>query len=415
MISKAVPGRLHISISGGSRLGEVAWNKMFPMSLFGIILLVLTIVNASPTRLGIVKIPVSRVPGRAKALYNTQTGKRHNGIIVVGQDEGFYATFIRTSSTYIYKLMVDTGSSYTWVGNNPDNPYVPGPSSGVTGQRVKILYHDGTISFTGMTHSDTVTLQDVLTVNSQSIGVSDRPGVFNPKDYDGILGLGPTILTTHISEDGNPIPPIFTVVDRLYIQGIISHAVLGIYFMPYNDGVHGLLSFGNYDDTVLLSGMNYVPVTSTYPVSNYWGVDASVIYRGNTILDPTPGIVDSGSPLIKIASDAFSVYLSETGATLNPDGSYTLTLDQYNNLGILSFIIGSQHYDLSPNAQIFPRTHASIDGVIFLIIGEQHMIQGSSQGFTLGYPFLERYYVVLNSSSSRIGFASTIYTYSTSN
>ncbi|KAG6331114.1 hypothetical protein ID866_7977 [Astraeus odoratus] len=386
-----------------------------PMSLFGIILLVLTIVNASPTHLGIVKIPVSRVPGCAKALYNTQVGKRHNGIILVEQDEQFYAALIRTSSTYIYKLVVDTGSSYTWVGNNPDNPYVPGPASEVTGQRVEVRYHDGTITFTGTTHNDIVTLQDVLTVNSQSIGMSDRPGIFNPKDYDGILGLGPTTSTSYISEDGNPVSPILTVVDRLYIQGIISHAVLGIYFVPHNDGDHGLLSFGNYDDTVLLSGMNYVPVTSTFPVSNYWGVDASVIYQGNTILNPTSGIIDTGNSHIKIAGDAFLSYLSETGATRIPDGSYTLTLDQYNNLGILSFVIGGQHYDLSPNAQIFPRSHVLHDESVFLIIGEQHMILGSSQGFTLGYPFLQRYYVVFNSSSSQVGFASTIYTYSTSN
>ncbi|KAG6328912.1 hypothetical protein ID866_10178 [Astraeus odoratus] len=391
------------------------WSRVSPTSLFGFILLALAIVNASPTHSGTIKIAVTRVrgPGRAKALYNTELGKRHDGIIVVDQEDGFYAAFIRTSTKYIYKLMVDTGSSYTWVGNNAANPYVPGFGSEATGQRVKLLYDGGAISFTGMTYSDIITLQDILTINPQSIGVSDRSGVFDPKDYDGILGLGPTVLNTHISEDGNPIPPISTVVDNLYIQGTIGHAVLGIYFMPYNDGDRGLLSFGNYDDTVLLSGMNYVPVTNTFPVSKYWGVDASVTYRGIYILNPTSGIVDTGSSLIKIESDAFLIYISETGATLNSGDWYTLTEDKYNNLGILSFVIGDQHYDLSPNAQIFPR--ASLEADIYLIIDEQPRVYGSIQGFTLGCPFLERYYVVLNSSSSQIGFASTLYTYSMTN
>ncbi|KAG6327798.1 hypothetical protein ID866_11291, partial [Astraeus odoratus] len=363
----------------------------------------------------IIKIPVTRVPGtrRAKALYNNQLGKRRETINTYKED-WFFGAYIGTSSQRIYKLIVDTASSYTWVGNNPDNPYVPGFASEATGQRVKISYGNGAISFTGMTHDDIITLDDVLIIDHQSIGVSDRSRVFDTSlDYDGILGLGPTALTTYISEDGEPIPPIPTVIDSLYNQGTILHAVLGIYLVPYNDWHDGELSFGNYDDTVLVSGVNYVPVTNTLPSSYYWGIDGSVIYRGNTILKPTSGIVDTGNGRIKIASDAFSIYLSDTGATLNPDGWYTLTQDQYNNLGILSFLIGGQYYDLSPNAQIFPR--ASPDGDISLIIGEQHWISGPQPDFTLGYPFLERYYVVFNASSSQIGFASTHYTHSTSN
>ncbi|KAG6332007.1 hypothetical protein ID866_7080 [Astraeus odoratus] len=383
-------------------------------SLFGFILLSLTIVNASLTQPGITKIPVTRVmgPRRAQALHDDQLGKRHDETIMTDQENGYYAAYIGTSSASIYKLLVDTGSSYTWVGNSPVNPYVPGFAGKPTGQRVKITYDNDALSFTGMTHNDIVSLDNVLTINPQPIGVSDRPGVFdNPEDYDGILGLGPTALTTHIGEDSDPIPPIPTVVDSLYSQGTISHAVLGVYFMPYYNGDGGELSFGNIDDTVLASGVHYVPVTNTLP---YWGVDASVRYRSNTILNPTAGIIDTGSSHIKLASDALSIYLSDTGAILNPGGWYSLTQDQYNNLGILSFVIGGQDYDLSPNAQIFPRASPDEER-IFLIVGEQRRIQDSGLDFTLGYPFVERYYIILNTSSSQIGIASTRYTYSTTN
>ncbi|KAG6336002.1 hypothetical protein ID866_3097 [Astraeus odoratus] len=379
---------------------------MFPSkSLFGI-LLVSTIANASPFHSGITKVPVTRIqaPRRAKALYNNQFGKRHDETIIAGYNDEFYTIRISTSSTSIYKLIVDIGNPYTWVGNNPDNPYVPGSASRATGPRVKIYYDDDTITFTGMTHSDIITLEDALVINPQSIGVSDRSEVLDiPGDFDGLLGLGPTASTTQISEDGNPIPPIPTVLDSLHSQGTISDAVLGVYFMPHYDGDGGELSFGNYDDTVLASGVNYVPITNTRPASYYWGVDGSVRYRGNTILGPTSGIIDSGNTLIRIARDAFASYISDTGATLNPDGWYSLTRDQYNNLGTLTFVIGGQDYGLSPNAQIFPR--ASPDEDIFLVIDEQR---------TPNIAFW-RYYVVLNASSSQVGFALTFYTYSTSN
>lgn len=41
--------------------------------------------------------------------------------------------------------------------------------------------------------------------------------------------------------------------------------------------------------------VNYVPITSTSPASNYWRIDQFISYDGATILNTTAGIVDTGA------------------------------------------------------------------------------------------------------------------------
>lgn len=53
--------------------------------------------------------------------------------------------------------------------------------------------------------------------------------------------------------------------------------------------------------------MNYVPITSTSPASQYWGVDQTINYgSGEAILDSTAGIVDTGTTLVLIATGSAS-------------------------------------------------------------------------------------------------------------
>ena len=62
--------------------------------------------------------------------------------------------------------------------------------------------------------------------------------------------------------------------------------------------------------------VNYVPITSTQPAGNYWGIDQSISYGSETtLLKTTAGIVDTGTTLILLASDAFDAYKTATGAT----------------------------------------------------------------------------------------------------
>ena len=73
--------------------------------------------------------------------------------------------------------------------------------------------------------------------------------------------------------------------------------------------------------------MNFVPITSTSPANAYWGIDQSISYGDETILDTTAGIVDTGTTLLLLATDAFQAYQKATGGVL--DKCVLLDIDRY--------------------------------------------------------------------------------------
>ncbi|KAG6331484.1 hypothetical protein ID866_7604 [Astraeus odoratus] len=381
------------------------------LSLLSSIFLALHSVNASPAYLGIPKMPLIRVPNtkRANVMYSNELGKRDDTVYVERHRNGYYCAYLVTSSTSVFKVVVDTGSAYTWVGAMQHNPYVMGSASIATGIHSEASYGDdpeNLMTFVGETYNDTIGL-GALIVHSQGIGVPTEVANF-PEGIDGILGLGPTIMSAAVTPDNEPTP---TVVDNLYSQGSISSPLLGLYFPPGPAGSSGLLSFGHIRESVLTSDVKYVPVSSIFPVYYSWGIDAGMMYGNMALFTFGSGVLDSGSPRIAIASAAFSEYAWATSGTLHPSGLLTITQDQYNNLETLRIHIGDQFYHLSPNAQIHARP--SLNSQIWLVIQQQPA--GSNIAFSLGIPFFQRYYVVLNSESSEIGFASHIHTDSTTN
>jgi hypothetical protein len=50
--------------------------------------------------------------------------------------------------------------------------------------------------------------------------------------------------------------------------------------------------------------LNYTPITSTKPASNYWGIDQTITYgeSGTPILGQSSGIVDTGTTLLLLAT-----------------------------------------------------------------------------------------------------------------
>ncbi|KAI6132457.1 acid protease [Pisolithus croceorrhizus] len=312
-----------------------------------------------------------------------------------------------------YTLLVDTGSSNTWVGAN--KAYTPTSTSHYTGDTVYVSYGSG--NFSGREYTDTVSLGNGLTINQQSIGVATQSQGLTGTGIDGIVGLGPADLTRGTVSNTNTVP---TVVDNLYSQGTISSAVLGVYFIPASNSNSGELTFGGYDASVISGTVNYVPITSTYPSNLYWGIDQSITYGGNTILFNTAGIVDTGTTLILIATNAFRTYQSVTGGVMDTaTGLLRITQSQYTNLQTLSFHVDTQTYDLIPNAQIWPRSlNTAIGGsssYVYLVVADIGTPSGSGMDFANGYAFLERYYSIYDTTNARVGFAATSYTDSTSN
>ncbi|OBZ71216.1 Polyporopepsin [Grifola frondosa] len=313
-----------------------------------------------------------------------------------------------------YTLLIDTGSSNTWIG--ADKKYVKTSTSKSTGKTVNVSYGSG--SFSGTEYTDTVTLAPGLVIESQSIGVASSAQGFS--GVDGILGIGPVDLTQGTVSGTESVP---TVTDNLFAQGTISEDSIGIFYEPTTTegATNGELTFGGTDSTKYTGAITSVPITSTSPASNYWGIDQDVSYGDSTsLLSGSAGIVDTGTTLLLIATDAFQAYQKATGAKEDQTtGLLTLTASQFNKLQSLFFTIGETTFELTANAQIWPRSLNSViggeEGKIYLVVSDLGSPSGQGLDFINGFAFLQRFYSVFDTGNTQVGLATTPFTDATTN
>ncbi|KAG6830096.1 hypothetical protein H0H92_002269 [Tricholoma furcatifolium] len=284
-------------------------------------------------------------------------------------------------------------NSNTWVGAG--TAYKVTSTSKQTSDTVSVDYGSG--YFTGTEYIDQVTIASGLVITGQSIGVASSVGTLYP-DYT------------------NTIP---TVTDNAYSQGLIPVDQIGISFAPTNStaATNGEISWGGPDSTKYTGSITYASLTTTYPSSLYWGIDQSITYGSSkkSILTSTAGVVDTGTTLIYIASDAYNRYVSATGATLDgTTGLLTITSAKYSSLQSLYFNINGASFELTASAQLWPRSlNTAIGGSassLYLVIVNNGVNTGSGMDFINGYTFLERFYTVFDTANSRVGFATTSHT-----
>ncbi|KAI0348262.1 aspartic peptidase A1 [Trametopsis cervina] len=315
-----------------------------------------------------------------------------------------------------YSLLVDTGSSNTWVGAG--KAFVHSSTTAQTSDRVSVTYGSG--DFSGNEFTDTVTLGGGLTVTKQSFGVATSSDGFD--GVDGIIGIGPVDLTTGtLSPDTrNTIP---TITDNLFTQGVIPQNLVAVSFRPTtsDNNANGELTFGGTDSSKFTGSISFAPLTRTSPASEFWGIDQTIRYGASTsILSSTAGIVDTGTTLTLISSDAFTRYQRATGAVADRNtGLLRLTTAQFANLQSLFFTINGQTFELTANAQIWPRNlNADIGGTagnVYLIVNSIGTPTGEGLDFINGLTFLERFYSVFDTTNKRVGLATTPFTTATSN
>ncbi|TBU21523.1 acid protease [Dichomitus squalens] len=311
-----------------------------------------------------------------------------------------------------FTLLIDTGSSNTWVGATKQ--FEETSSTVNTGQLVEVVYGSGFVI--GEEFTDTVTLAPGLAIEAQSIGVAIESSGF--EGLDGILGIGPTDLTcgTLIPDESACIP---TVTDNAFTQGLIGEGQVGVSFEPTTslEVTNGELTFGGTDPSKFTGDLNFVPITSTAPANEFVGIDQTITYgsAGTTVLASTAGITDTGTTLLLIASDALATYQSLTGAVADENtGLLRLTPAQFADLQSLFFQIGDNTFEFTPNAQAWPRAlNTAIGGTnefVYLIVGDLGTDSGEGFDFVDGMTFLERFYYVFDSANSQVGFATTQFT-----
>ncbi|KAG2063971.1 acid protease [Suillus decipiens] len=402
-----------------------------------------------------ITLPVTRTPlhsfsgtvnllqhdrARAAAFKNRKTHRRRDdGDDVPGPSDAwvYTAPLAIGNPPQTYNLIIDADSSNTWVGAS--TPYKPTNTSIDTQQPVDVTYADGLVDspsrstnmycmwlhdlrilFTGTIYLDTVTVGDRLTVNEFQLGVATESHNIG---YDSILGIGPEALSRGTLKD-DLTAKIPTYTDYLYNQGKIGQNIVSIFFQPSTadpGSAFGELTFGDVDYTKFTGNIVYTPITAALASKNYWGINLSITYGSTEILFTTAGIIDAGSPFIYIASDAYVKYQAVTGATFDPATDLLrISPDQYRALRSLDFHIDGEIFSLTPNAQIWTRSlnhrlRGAAENGIYLIVTDYHSLSGQGHDFLNGYPFIQRFYVVLDSSHSRVGFATTRFTNATTN
>jgi hypothetical protein len=63
--------------------------------------------------------------------------------------------------------------------------------------------------------------------------------------------------------------------------------------------------------------IHYVPITKKYPANRYWGVDQTISYGKDKVILQSAGIIDTGTTLLLLATDAFQAYQTTTGAVVD--------------------------------------------------------------------------------------------------
>ncbi|KIK55674.1 hypothetical protein GYMLUDRAFT_248487 [Collybiopsis luxurians FD-317 M1] len=364
------------------------------------------VVDRSP----ILSLPLTRVQSfkqRTKAHATGQTVKRQS-VTVSNQVVSYIASVgVGANASLEVQLIVDTGSSDTWVGTT--KPFTATSTSTNTGALVGVSYGSG--SFTGVEWIDRVTLSSQLVIEEQSIGVALVLLVLRLTRH---FSIGPDNLTEGTV---NGLATVPTVTDNLFTQGTIAQRLVSVSFQPMNSILvnNGELTFGGTDSTKFMGDITFVPRNGLF-----WGITQSVTYGTTSILASTDGIVDTGTTLILFEETAYNPYVKATGAVLDSaTGLLRVTTAQFNALQNLNFNIGGTIFSLTPNAQIFPRSlNIAIGGNannIYLIVGNLGPEGEEPFNFVNGYAFLERFYSVYNTTNNRAGIATTPFTNSNTN
>lgn len=314
-----------------------------------------------------------------------------------------------------YNLYIDSGSAFTWLGDNPKNPYTPSPESTKCDESFEIRYSVG--NATGNTYMDVLSLAQGLSFKHR-IGVTDKTGTLG---YDGILGIGPSTLNTKVLKPPTKEPSP-TVSDDLVSQNKIGHSLFGLSYAPFNfldkNSNIGNISWGECDMTKCVGDLTWIDVTKADIARQYGGVDLKATYGSDkNLLLSSAGVIDSGMSLNVMEPKAVKTYKDLVGAQW--DNSIGLPLlkifrNQTSNLKSLYFNFGDATFEYKPSAQIMPievsrELSGGKDDYHFLTITAfPPNGQPKGIGFALGYYFIMRFYSCFDWENMRVGIAKTI-------
>lgn len=334
------------------------------------------------------------------------SGSHSIGLSIEANDVGYFADVQIGSSNNKFKLLVDSGSSDTWVTgsdcNNCGSHNKLGNSDSkslkISDKEYKISYGTGYVQVKKATDSMNVA---GINIKNMNIGVSTSESPeFGGKNipFDGLMGLGGSSLSILHSK---------TVIDTMSEQNLVDQPVAGYRLGRVADGSdnnHGQITFGAIDSSQVSGSVQEFDNQSD---NGYWIVELDDVSvgsksvlgsrrrRGNNKHHAT---LDTGTSLIIAPkSIADSIHNAIQGASSDGQGGYEIPCSTDVKL---SFTFSGGHkYTMDSRDMIFSPSDNSDKCV-------SAVSSGSSEGdsaWILGAAFLKNVYFATNTKSNQIG------------
>ncbi|KAG1442628.1 hypothetical protein G6F56_010988 [Rhizopus delemar] len=312
-----------------------------------------------------------------------------------------------------FTLLLDTGSSITWVPAIGCDRYCGYPPHSLS-PSISSTFNTSHMPFSiryGEGFSSGYYAQDTITVNGASVSevnfaVSDyNDGELTMDGADGILGIGPDRLSMYNNPDKKIIP---TLVTTMYQKGVIDHQMFSVYFHPLTaqqKRINGEIVFGGVQDRHVQGKVKYAPLTSKKDYTDYWAVDIQSIQVGDkekVYKNPISAMVDTGSTLIYLPRETIDlVFKNIKNVSRDIAGQYIVPCHHADLPDITVkinqhlFTITSKHYVITSGALTYSK-----DLCYTYIQDSPPFVEA-----ILGYGFLQQYVSVYDHENKQIGFA----------
>lgn len=311
-------------------------------------------------------------------------------------------------SQNVFKLLVDTGSSWIWIpGDGFFNDYEHlhyydcAESDGChqTGEMKPFYYGKGEIL--GEIVLGKMCLDQYNCIEDQHFVIANSQYDLDGLRGDGLLGLGSSQLMDNYT----------TFIENLYNLGIISELSFSLYLDGGTDRDHGTsaLILGGYDSKYMRDPtFTFAPITDDL----YWAVNLTKIKFGNlnVRMKNYKAVIDSGSSCLHFPPLEYRQIMNEIQKIADQYGPGKLI----DYMGYLFFMPGDFDLNIFPSFKIqINRTYfeveskdyiVNIEGICLIMI----VATPVPDLVILGDAFMHRVYTYFDIQNKRIGFARNI-------
>ncbi|WFD29828.1 hypothetical protein MSPP1_000841 [Malassezia sp. CBS 17886] len=328
------------------------------------------------------------------------------GLSIEANDIGYFATVEIGSSNKKYTMLVDSGSSDTWItgtqcgscGSSQRQKLGKSNSKSLTtnNQQYKISYGTGSVHVLKGTDSMNIAgLQlnkfsfGLATQESSQFGASNIP-------FDGLMGLGGSSLSI-MGDD--------TAIEALFKANQVSAPIVGYRLGRVADGTNrGQITFGAVDESQVSGSLSEFDNENK---NGYWEIRIDDVKIGSQSVmgrskkrggNKHMATLDTGTSLIvapKAQADA--IHNAIPGASPDGQGGYTLpcTVNKH-----LSFTFSGKTYTVDARDLLFSPSNGNLQGTCVSAVTTGDTQGGS--GWLLGAAFLKNVYFATNSKSNTV-------------